>query len=320
MEPKHKFKTIFLIIAFGLLFLSSCTSFGYKEELIRTYYNLGNAYSDLGDYKQSSAAFVRALEIDPSFPSAAYNLGIVHIQSGNYSEGIDVLRNLLQKEPDNIILMKVLAWGYYKNGELFKSIEIYEKIIQIDFSNTDALKNITILMMNLQMYERAYPYLVQLETIGDVESIIYYNIGVSERELGISSGLKWFNLAYEKDKNMEKNLYALIDALLIEKDFKRIVELYNSLIAINSDPELVFNKAFILLTEIEDYELGIPALETALKNGYNNPERIEELKSFNDLLDRDKILSVFINNPPLDNFETNDEEEIILIDDPVNLN
>jgi len=315
MEPELKDIPFFLVII-SLLVLSSCSSFGYKDELVGAYYNLGNAYSDLGNFEQSSAAFVRALQIDPSFPSASYNLGIVQIQSGNFSEGIDVLRDLLQKEPDNIIIMKVLAWGYYKNGELSKAIGVYEKILQIDFYNTDALNNITILMVNLKMYEKAYPYLVQLEAIGDVDSNLYYNIGITERELGKSSGLEWFELAYEKDVNLEKNLFALIEALTIEKDFERIVELYDVLIGINSDPELIFNKAFILLTAIEDYDLGIPALESALKNGYKNTERIEELKSYSDLLDRDKILSVFINYPPLDNIETNDEAGVILIEDP----
>lgn len=281
-----------------LVLISSCSTLKYEDELVEAYYNLGNAYSDLGKPEQSSAAFVRALQIDPSFPSAAYNLGIVEIQSGNYKNGIRVLRDLLEIEPENILVLKVLAWGYFKNDDLVGAIDIYDSILQIDPNNVDALNNITILMMNMQMYEKVYPYLVQMETIGVEDSNILYSLGVTERELEISSGLKWFESAFKKEKTLEKNLIALIEVLTIEKDFDRVVELYDILLSINTDPEIYFDKAFILLTAIEDYELGIPDLETALKNGFADLERIDELKFYEDLLDRDKIMSVFIDYPP----------------------
>ena len=300
-----------------MIVISSCSSYKYEEELVEAYYNLGNAYSNLGQMDQSAAAFVRALEIDPSFPSAAYNLGIVQIQSGNYNDGIYVLKNLIRNEPNNIIIMKVLAWGYYKSGKLSQAIDVYEKILNIDFFNEDALNNITVLMINSEMYEKAYPYLVQLEKLGVSDSNILYNMGITERELGKSSGLEWFDLAYEKEPDLEKNLLALIDTLTLKHDYERIPGLYDSLISLNSSSDLIFDKAFILLTVIEDYDLGIPALEMALQNGFNNLERIEELKTHDDLLDRDKILAVFIENPPKEIDESSDNTGMIIIDDPV---
>jgi tetratricopeptide (TPR) repeat protein len=253
---------------------------------------------------------VKALQIDPDFPSAAYNLGIVHIQAGNYNKGIKVIQDLLQKEPENILILKVLAWAYYKNLELNKAIVTYETILDIDSYNDDALKNITILMINNTMFEEAYPYLVLLESKGDVESFVLYNLGITERELGISSGLEWFELAFNKEQNLEKNLFALIDALKIDQDYDRVIELYDILISINPVPDLYFEKAYVLLTVIEDYNLGIKTLENALQNGYNNLERIEELKLYPDLLDRDEILSVFIDYPPVE--DSVDEEEELL--------
>ena len=115
---------------------------------------------------------------------------------------------------------------------------------------------------------------------------------------------------------MNKPNFFLIEALTLKHNYERIPGLYDSLISINSSADLIFDKAFILLTVIEDYDLGIPALELALQNGYNNFERIEELKTYDDLLDRDKILAVFIENPPKEVDETSENTGII-IDDPV---
>ena len=307
MNLKDTKTIIFLFFGVLIILLSSCSSVNYEDELVEAYYNLGNAYSDLGKLDQSSAAFVRALQIDPTFPSAAYNLGIVQIQSGNIIKGIKVLKDLLDTEPENILVMKILAWGYFKNNDLTMSIDVYKQILHIDPVNIDVLNNITILMLSNHMYEEAYPYLLQQEEMGIDDSLHFYNLGITERELEISSGLKWFEAAYEKEQKFEKNLVSLIDALTLKENYKRVVVMYDILIEINPDPELFFNKAFILLTAIEDYELGIPSLKSALENGFEDLERIEELKSYEDLLDRDKILSVFIDYPLK---ETEDPEQV----------
>ena len=303
---------IILYFSILIIVLSSCASVSYEKELVEAYYNLGNAYSDLGKLEQSSAAFVRALQIDPSFPSAAFNLGLVQIQSGNYQSGIKVLEDLLKKEPENILVLKVLAWGYFQNNSILKSIEIYESIVKIDPFNVDVLNNLTILMISILMYEDVYPYLVRLEEAGVETGSNYYNLGLTERELEISTGLKWFEKAYEKESSLEKNVIALIGALKIDLDYNRVVELYDVLLSMNSKPEFYFDKAFILLTSIEDYEKGIPALEVALQKGFNDNEKIDELKNYNDLLDKDKILGVFIDYPPI---EPPIESEVLEIQD-----
>lgn len=290
---------IFLYIFIGIIILSSCTSAAYEKELVKTYYNLGNAYSDLGKLEQSSAAFLRALQIDPSFPSAAFNLGLVQIQKGDYLAGIKTLEGLLKKEPENILILKVLSWGYYKNNSISKSVENYEMILEIDPYNIDALNNITILMISMDMYKEVYPYLVKLEETGGGDTgSTYYNLGITERELEISTGLNWFEKAYISDPQMGKNVIALIEALKADQNYERVVELYDVLLSIDPRPVVYFEKAFILLTVIEDYEKGIPALEIALQKGFNDAEKIDELKNYDDLLDKDKIFGVFIEYPP----------------------
>ncbi len=291
-------KKIIIILVSVLIFslLNSCTSIQYKDELVKAYYNLGNSYRDLGKLKDSELVLARAVQIDPSFYSAAYNLGMVQIVSGEYKKGIRSLKSLLKKDPENTLVLKVLAWGYYKKGDVFNAIEIYKKVLKIDIDNRDVLNNISILLMNEEKYGDAYPYLVQLENTGGADENSLYNMGVAERELGISSGLSWFESAYKINPKFEKNLLAYIDALELKHDFKKIVSLYDNLISLNPDPSYLFEKAFILLTSIEDYGNGLQVLESALQKGYSNSDRIKELKEYPDLLDRDKILSVILAN------------------------
>ena len=90
---------------------------------------------------------------------------------------------------------------------------------------------------------------------------------------------------------------ALIEALKDVRNYIRAIEIYDSLIALNPDPDYIFDKAFILLTAIEDYSLGIPALELALQEGFSDTERLSSLSDYPDLLDKDRILSVIISYP-----------------------
>ena len=300
---------ILLYFTILLIILSSCASAAHEEELVEAYYNLGNAYSELGKLDQSSAAFVRALQIDPSFPSAAYNLGLVQIQSEDYQDGIKVLENLLKNDPENILILKVLAWGYYRNNSISRAIEVYEYVLTIDPYNEDVLNNITIFMLSSNLNKEAYPFLVKLEKMGVETASNYYNLGLTERELEISSGLIWFEKAFDKEPKMEKNVIAFIEALKTELDYERVVELYDILLSIKPEPAVYFDKAFVLLTAIEDYEKGLPALEIALQKGFNDTEKIDELKNYNDLLDKDKIWGVFIDYPPKESEDPEDPED-----------
>ena len=293
-----------------VIFLS-CNSLNYKDELVEAYYNLGNSYKDLGKLKESELVLARAVQIDPSFSSAAYNLGMVQILSGEYKKGIDSLGFLLRKEPENTIALKVLAWGYYKNGDIIHAIEVYRQILEIDTCNRDVLNNISILLINQELYQEAYSYLVKLEDLGDADENSLYNLGVVEKKLNLGSGLRWFELAYDKNPKLEKNIIAYIDALKTNHDFKRIISLYDDLITINPDPAYLFEKAFVLLTSIEDYDKGLSVLESALKEGYSNIDRIEELQEYPDLLDRDKILSVILANSS----ETLSDDQGALLED-----
>ncbi len=293
---------VFWSLVLSVTFLTSCASGQYRDELVEAYYNLGNAYGELGNLKDSAAVYARAVQLDPSFPNASYNLGIVYIQTDDYKRGIKVLESLLDQEPENIQVMKVLGWGLFKSGDIPGAIGMYKQILNIDSYNSDTLKNITILLMDSNRFEEAYTYLLQMASLDSVDPLVYFYLGSAEKELELSTGLDWFDLAYQGDPSSEEYIRSLIEALETEADYGKAVEMYEVLIAINPDPLFLFNEAFILLTALEDYKKGLVLLSEAIDNGFSDPERIEELKLFPDLLDRESVLEVFM-TPPLQSLE-----------------
>ena len=55
------------------------------REYTKAYYNRGNAYSELGEYKQAISDYTRAIELDPEYAEAYYNRGLAYKQLGNCS-------------------------------------------------------------------------------------------------------------------------------------------------------------------------------------------------------------------------------------------
>ncbi|HOV64743.1 MAG TPA: hypothetical protein PLG43_12790, partial [Spirochaetia bacterium] len=60
------------------------------------------------------------------------------------------------------------------------------------------------------------------------------------------------------------------------------------------DAAALFEKAFILLTAIEDREKGLSALTASLKAGFHDAERIKALTEYPDLLYSDDIQKIIL--------------------------
>ena len=98
------------------------------------YYNLGNAYQDIGnvtrDKKQYLLAidsYSKAIELKPDFVQALNNRGSCYIKSGQYEKGISEL----EKQPLVYSYGIGIAFAYEKLGNKEKAIETYKKIFAL---------------------------------------------------------------------------------------------------------------------------------------------------------------------------------------------
>jgi tetratricopeptide (TPR) repeat protein len=64
--------------------------FGYKPIEPREFYNLGVAAALEGDYKKAEKHFKRALEENPDFNEAVYNLALTYEELGNISKSVEL--------------------------------------------------------------------------------------------------------------------------------------------------------------------------------------------------------------------------------------
>jgi hypothetical protein len=79
--------------------------------------NLGIAQRQIGDYKQASAAFRRALELKSGDPFALTNLGTVEYRAGNLEEAVSVLQKAVAADGDNYLAHYLLGVALNDRGD-----------------------------------------------------------------------------------------------------------------------------------------------------------------------------------------------------------
>ena len=88
---------------------------GAKEEALKTMLGLESSMSDSPQFysewayfqtgaekwQEAERSYLRCLELDPDYPEAALNLSAVSIKLEKFQQGMDRLKILLAKEPEN---------------------------------------------------------------------------------------------------------------------------------------------------------------------------------------------------------------------------
>ncbi len=64
------------------------------------HYNLGNVYSDIGNFELAKAHYELATEIEPEYPNGHYNLGLVLISLKEYKRAVACINKYVELSPD----------------------------------------------------------------------------------------------------------------------------------------------------------------------------------------------------------------------------
>lgn len=115
------------------------------------YNNLGVAYILLQQYQNGLDACNKALEIDPTFQLAKNNIAWGMDEKSKVVTAIKAQETLPENKRD-IAFYSDYGLNYFKIGDYTKSIEIWNKIFDLDPKNTGALNSIgTAFMMKGQI-------------------------------------------------------------------------------------------------------------------------------------------------------------------------
>ena len=126
-----------------------------QPDFIVAYYNLGNVYYNLERYHEARTFYQYAIELEPHHVDAWINLGNTHTQLKEYQRALDEFAYAQNLDSENVLL-------YYNRANVYRAMKLYNealenfnKAIELDNTNAYAYMNRGNVYAALKMREQA---------------------------------------------------------------------------------------------------------------------------------------------------------------------
>ena len=106
-----------------------------KPDKHEALYNMGLAYSSLGEYGKAIESYEKALKIKPDSHEALYNMGNAYSSIGEYGKALESYDNALKIKPDKHETLNSFGFLYLKLGDIINAKPFFQKAI--DFGSLD---------------------------------------------------------------------------------------------------------------------------------------------------------------------------------------
>lgn len=108
------------------------------------YFNLGVNYMEQ-KRPEAKTMFEKAIELEPDFPDANGNLGVILDMEGDHQGAVRCFQKVLAGHPEDIEANSHLGVAYYYLGDIKKAREQFIKVLKLDKDNEIAKYNLEIL-------------------------------------------------------------------------------------------------------------------------------------------------------------------------------
>jgi tetratricopeptide (TPR) repeat protein len=248
------------------------------------YYSLGMAYFDLGKYDEAEKWLNRARMADRTMVASEYNLGRIAFETKRYNDAARNFENVLKKDPNNVLALKAAAYTRIKTGDLDLAEKHYNKLLTLVPESTDDGYNYALVLYAMERYEDAervlagYPFAL----LDNNDTILLHARSQKEQNKAeaIDGYAKWLEV-----NNDPKVRYEYAQLLENHELYARALEEYQTCLSSltqSSDlqrSDIQFAIAALLLIADSESEQGIAELETAIRQGYENIEAVEDLQN-----------------------------------------
>lgn len=185
-------------------FLNINHSIEIEQNNPKAYFARALALLEIEDTTNAVIALRVAVDYDPDFFEAYYNLAHVHaIRHDRLA--IDYAQAAIDLKPDDLRAIYLLAMFYQEHGEAEKAIPLYERMLKINPEEVYATYNIGYTyMVYLDQPEKSISWFEKAISINPEYIEAYYNLGVAYELMGdIEKARDQFRLTLEKKPNYE---------------------------------------------------------------------------------------------------------------------
>ena len=148
-----------------------------------TYYNCGNAHSNLGDYNSAIGNYTHAIAIKPDFVAAYYNRGVAYGQRDDYERAIADYTKAIELNSNDAHAYYNRGLAYGQRDDYERAIADYTKAIELNSNDAHAYYNRGVAYGQRDDYERAIADYTKAINIKSDFAAAYNNRDAAQREL-----------------------------------------------------------------------------------------------------------------------------------------
>jgi len=124
----------------------------------RVWFNLGGAYLST-DPEKARSAFLRAIELQPHFTEALYDLGVIEQGKRNWSMALAYYQKSTEEQPTYWPAWNNMANTLFAMGQQERALEYFQKTLRLNPDYWQAQYNIAIVHFMRGRYAEAVPKL-----------------------------------------------------------------------------------------------------------------------------------------------------------------
>ena len=209
------------------------------------FYNMGNVYKELLDFKAAEIAYVKAIKLKSFFPEAYMNLGLCLDSQQKLEEAVEAFDMSNTQRPNHLNTLRYLADVYFRKGLVAESFAYATRALSIQKDDYFALNCLMRCKYQLRLLDEALQLCNQLLVVDQNDISVLVRKGAILCKTGsIVDGLTILKNVCEPQLNRdieELNLsylsYALFEIMVYYKEgvdkrieiiFQKSVELFGS--------------------------------------------------------------------------------------------
>jgi len=280
-----------VVLALSAALLEACVTSQSGKQIASDYYNIGNAFFDLGQYDKAITYYQDALREDPGMVKADYNLALTLVRMKRMDEAITILKRLLTGDQKNTTLMAALGWAYHQQGKDQEALNQYEAILALSPADQNALYNSGIILWKMKKKEDALARFRKVLDVSPDDSDSLYAAGSILLSLDQPSDAADMLSRYVEKKPDDVDAWYLVAASAERmQKYSRALDAYDKIISIDAkQANAWFGEARLLLTVVEDPQRGLDVLDKALTHGFADKDAVKALLASPQLLEKDKV-------------------------------
>jgi tetratricopeptide (TPR) repeat protein len=211
-----------------------------KPDYPPAYFRIAHIYAAAGDKKSAQDTYIKAIQYNPQYTKARYNLGLLYLEGKRWADARAQFEWIREQEPNNAIVHFQLGRSAYGEKDYATALNEYQTALDLKGGNyRKALLNIGIVYKAQKKTDQAIAAYQKLLELDSNYPEAWYNLGLvymkanqyREAEESFLAATKynkkyytaWFNLGvlYTKIEQNDKAIQAYQQALEIKPGYQK---------------------------------------------------------------------------------------------------